>query len=213
MMQVQVHAWWTWLAAGRRDDLLELDIRRRVWDYLVRYPGVHLSGIADALDLETNHAKYHLQYMEKHGLVSGRREDGYWRFWPSEDRQPGSRGKAEADVDTDNADATATAMGRDDKKRLAALRKPVPLHATLVLLDQGELPLSDLADELDVAVSTAHYHVKRLEAAGIVESRREGRERRVAVIDGAGVRALLVKHKPPPNLVSGFLDVWESMDL
>ena len=31
--------------------------------------------------METNHAKYHLRYLEKHGLLSSRREEGYWRFF------------------------------------------------------------------------------------------------------------------------------------
>ncbi|MHB1262644.1 MAG: helix-turn-helix domain-containing protein, partial [Thermoplasmatota archaeon] len=58
----------------RRDDLLALEARRRVYQNVEEFPGLHLSEVARQCGLETNHAKYHLDALEKHGLVSSRME-------------------------------------------------------------------------------------------------------------------------------------------
>lgn len=185
------------VAVGAPDDLLELEVRRRIYDYVRSYPGMHLREIARAVDLEMNHAKYHLQYMEKHGLVSSRRDEGYWRFFP---RQEGSVGWRD--------DVPAAS-----KQTLALLRRPVPLHVAVLLLDHGELNQTQIQDAVGVAASTLHYHLNHMEAQGVVASERRGRERICRLVDAQLVAALLVKYRPPPALVADFLEAWEQLDL
>lgn len=176
----------------RRAEVLELDVRRRLHRTLQKYPGLHLRELARATGLEPNHAKYHLQYMERHGLVSSQQEEGYWRFWPLETK--GSK-----------------TVDRRDKRILALLRREVPLHVTLVLLDRGEASLGDLGEAVGVSLSTLHYHLGKMADADLVDSRRDGRRRLFRVVDAERVRSLLVRYQPPDRLVSGFLDAWESL--
>ena len=185
------------LATAARDGLLDLDARRRVFDAVQRYPGLHLSELARHAGLEVNHAKYHLQRLQRHGLVSSRDADGRQAFFP---KREGPLGAQEA-------------IAADDQRVLALLRQPVPLHAVLVLLERGECGHADLDAAIPVARTTLHYHMGKLERSGLVASWREGKERRYRLADAARVEALLVRYRPPDRLVAGFLEAWEALEL
>ena len=187
----------TFVLLAKRDDLLELDTRRRIFEVVERFPGLHLSEIARRTELETNHAKYHLEYLEKHGLVSSRKEGGYWVFFPRTEGELGNR----------------EVLDRADKGRLALLRRPVPLHVAVLLLNESEASHGWLLQRVSVASATLHYHLKRMEGAELVASRKQGRERIYQLVDPDRVAALLVRFRPPDELVSGFLAAWEQLEL
>lgn len=181
--------------AGRKDPL-DLDVRRRIFEQVAKYPGLHLREVARALGINPNHAKYHLQRLEKADLVSSRHEDGYWRFWPREKGSIGYRDR----------------LSRQDKAALAVLRRPVPLHVALLLLDRGRATHGDLLDEVDVAHATLHYHMGKMEDSGLVESRKEGRFRWYSLQDPDRVTGLLRQYRPPKTLIRRFLDAWEQVE-
>jgi DNA-binding MarR family transcriptional regulator len=58
----------------------------------------------------------------------------------------------------------------------------VHLHVLTVLQVQGPLPMSKLADALDVSVASVTGIVDRMEARGLVERRREPDDRRVILV-------------------------------
>jgi predicted transcriptional regulator len=185
------------LVLAQRDDLLVLETRRRLHQQVEQFPGLHLSELARQCGLETNHAKYHLTALETHGLVSSKQDGGLQRFYP---RREGPTGPQEA-------------IGADDKAVLAVLRQPVPLHAVLVLLDRGEVRHADLDAAIPVSRTTLHYHMAKLERAGVVESWRDGRERAYRLLEGDRLMALLLRYRPPDKLVAGFLEAWEALEL
>jgi len=183
--------------ARRERDLLQLDTRRRTYECVHAYPGLHLREIARLAGLDPNHAKYHLQYLERHGLVSSRKEDGYWRFWPrQESTTTGMREK----------------LSSEDKSILAVLRRPIPLHVTVLLLENPEMIHGQILERVPVSHSTLHYHLAKMEAVGLVTSRKQGRERIYAVVNPDKVRVLLSQNRPPDKLVEGFLEAWGQLD-
>ena len=58
----------------------------------------------------------------------------------------------------------------------------VHLHVLTVLQVHGPLPMSKLADELDVSVASLTGIIDRMEARGLVERRREPDDRRVIIV-------------------------------
>lgn len=179
-------------------EALELEARRRIYDHLQEYPGLHLREVGRGVDMETNHVKYHLTYLERHGLVSSRREDGYWRFWPQREGSLGAQDR----------------FDRRDKTLLSFLRRPVPLHVVVVLLDmEDEATPSDLLESIDVSASTLHYHLRRMEEAEVLHSRKQGRERFYRLPDPPHMAHLLLRYRPPDDVVSGFLEAWEQLEL
>jgi DNA-binding transcriptional ArsR family regulator len=147
--------------------------------------------------METNHAKYHLEVLERHGLVTSDKEEGYWRFFPREDSDLGPK----------------EVLSPEEKEIVSLLRKEVPLHATLVLLDEGEALAGELADAVDVAASTMSYHASQMQEAGLVEAEKDGRSRIYRLVDPERVAELLIRFEPPDELVKGFLDAWDQLEL
>lgn len=175
---------------------LENEVRKRVYEQVQEYPGLHLSELARNVEVDTNHAKYHLRVLEDNGLVSSRRDDGYWRFYPRVDADVGQR----------------EVLQPRDKEYLSLLRRKVPLRVTLVLLDREEANATILQDELDIAASTVHYHTSKMEDAGLLESSKEGRQRIYSLTEPERVQRLLRDHRPPDRLVEGFLEGWEEFE-
>ncbi|MHB1262649.1 MAG: hypothetical protein ACYC2H_13155, partial [Thermoplasmatota archaeon] len=108
---------------------------------------------------------------------------------------------------------TQESVSADDKAVLALLRQPVPLHAVLVLLDRGECSHADLDEAIPVSRTTLHYHMAKLERAGITESWKAGKERRYRLKESDRLLGLLVRYRPPDRLVSGFLEAWEALGI
>ena len=46
---------------------LELESRRRIYDFLTANPGVHLRKIGQVLGMSTGMLSYHLGYLERNG--------------------------------------------------------------------------------------------------------------------------------------------------
>ncbi len=174
------------------DDPLDLESRRRLYDLLARAPGLHLREIARRLDVDVRTADYHLRQLAKHGLASGIEEGGYLRYYP---RTANGR-KAEV-------------VDARDKPLLAVLRRPVPLFVALTLLARDAATHGELAGAADVSPSTLSYHLDRMERANVV-----GREGvRYVLREPDRVARVLVAHRPTPDLIDRFLDLWEDFSL
>ena len=180
-----------------RERVLELGARRRLHDQVTTFPGLHLAELARNLEMDPNHAKYHLDRLERSGLVTSRHEGGFLLYFPKEETAVGMR----------------DAVAASDKAVLAALRRPVPLHIALLLMDRGRTTHAQLLEDVGVAHGTLHYHLKRMEDGGILTSVKEGRERWYTLADRELVERLLTKYRPPNALVAGFLDAWEGLQL
>src|SRR5438445_12163752 len=55
---------------------LELASRRRIYDFLLANPGVHLRRIGHTLGMSTGMLSYHLGYLERNGVLKAE-EDGH----------------------------------------------------------------------------------------------------------------------------------------
>lgn len=182
--------------ARRSKQPLELAARKQLYECVNEYPGLHLSEIGRRVEMDTNHAKYHLEVLERHDLISSKKEEGYWRFYPKKEGQLGPQ----------------EILQPEEKQWLSLLRRRVPLQATLVLLDEGEASLGDIADALGIAASTMHYHAGKMEDAGLVTSRKDGRKRIYELADPQRAAELVVTYEPPDELVGGFLEAFEELD-
>lgn len=165
-------------------DPLDHDVRERIYQTTLQYPGLHLSGIARHANIGTNHAKHHLQVLQDEGYVSSRRGDSYWRFYPREETTLGKREILDA----------------QDKTWLSLLRRPIPLKTTLYLLNHDEATATDLQNALDVAGSTVHYHTSKMEDADLLQSEKHGRARIYTLTDHERTQQLLARYQPSHGL-------------
>lgn len=168
------------------DDPLELAIRRRLYATVRDYPGIHVREAARQLGTSMALVEYHLALLREHGLVTVRRDDGYARLYPTD----------------------APAPSPSERERVGLLRQRLPLRITLALLDDGPTKHKDLAESLGLGKSTLSFHLRKLEAAGLVARDAEGR---FAVRDPPRVLRLLLAYPPTKDLREAFADVWLSL--
>lgn len=184
------------LAVGDKTRV-EADLRRQLHRTVAQYPGLHAAELARRTGVKEPSARYHLRMMVRLGLANEVEEAGYLRYYPAGTTEP-----------------APLALGRNEKRALAILRRPVPLRIVLALLGQEEpRGMGWIAEQAGVANGTATYHVKNLHTAEIVEIQQRHRERLVHVRDPDWVIRLLTHYPPPRDVVEGFVELWDQLEL
>jgi predicted transcriptional regulator len=168
------------------DDPLQLAIRRRLFALVKEYPGLHVREAARQLDTSMALVEYHLALLVEHCLVTVQKDDRYARLYP---------------VD-------APAPKPADREAIGVLRQRLPLRITLSLLDDGPQKHKDLAEALGLGKSTLSFHLRKLEAAGLVRKDADGT---FAAKEPARVLRLLLAFPPTKGLREEFADVWLSL--
>ncbi len=182
------------LPARSSRDQEEVTTRRRVFDLVQSFPGLHQREIARQLDLRASHAEHHLRYLQRAGLVTTIEEGAYRRYYA---RTEGESGVARDEV------------GAADKRALALLRQKVPLAIIGVLLQETTQGLGDLAKAVRVSPGTLTYQMKKLQAAGLVLVEQDGRSKVARLADPEGTAATLLRYAPTDDLVAGFEELWD----
>ena len=135
-------------------------------------------------------AEYHLNVLEKLGLVTSHVEGGYRRFFPT-------RGQAL------QLDAT-------DKRWLGLLRRSPILGIVLLLLEKERLSAIAIAEDLSVPLSTALYQLRQMEQGALARTEREGNRATVVLADRDRVLELLRSYHPTPDALSRYAELWST---
>lgn len=167
-------------------DGLELESRRRIYDFLTANPGVHLRRIGQVLGMSTGMLSYHLGYLERNGLLKSD-EDGHRK------RYFIARGLAEA-----------------QRRILAILRQDVPRQIVLELLMHGERTFGELQLSVGVSKSTLSYHLQKLMGRELLLRAKRERESVFSIKDMEEVRKLLLANQSSfqDDAVDRFADLW-----
>jgi len=168
-------------------DYFEFEARRKIYELLKKNPGLHLSKIAEILNLRISHVEYHLLYMEKNDLITSSKEKGYKRYYIS-----GSK------------------IGLKEKKLLSILRQEKPLKIVLLILKTSKARHQDLINEIDVAPSTLSYHLKKLVNKEILTITVNHGDKEYSVLNEKEIIQFIIKYKPYEVLAS-FIDIWTGL--
>lgn len=134
-------------------------------------PGIHLRSVERETSLPLGQVLYHLDRLERMGLLVSARDAGFRRYYPARD------------------------VGRGEKRYLAALRTEAQRHAILALLERPRMTHKELQDALGVAGSTLSFHLQRLLAAGVLLRERRGAANLYSVADPETARRELVYYR------------------
>jgi len=169
---------------------LELENRRRLYDFIRRTPGAHLREIQRGVSLPYGTAEYHLHALEEAQLVRTSEDGNLKRYFAAD-------------------------FAFADRALLGLLRKRPVRSVVLALLERGELSHQDLAHAGGIKPPTLSYHMPRLEAAGVVVVRREGRYSFIRLVDPKLMTRLLVAHARSfaDGAVDRFLETWSGFAL
>ena len=137
---------------------------------VVGRPGVHLRGVERMTGYPLGQVLYHLDRLERMGLVVSVKGAGYRRFF------------------------VTGAFTREEKPVLAALRHDAPRRIVIRLLEAPGLAHAELREALGLAGSTVSFHLGRLVDLGVLEREPSGGRFRYRVARPDVARRALVEH-------------------
>ncbi|UCH89802.1 MAG: winged helix-turn-helix transcriptional regulator [Thermoplasmata archaeon] len=171
------------------DAHLELDTRKRIYEYILEVPGAHFRDINRKLGISTGVVEYHLKYLQDKGLVIARTEGRYKRFY------------VEGTIDS------------KDKSMMAILRQEIPRRIIAhVLLNPGASH-KELRELFNISASTLSFHLSKLTRSGILAQERSGRQNQYRVIDEDEVARALISYRKSflDEIVDNFVDTWSEL--
>ncbi|MCK4266301.1 MAG: winged helix-turn-helix transcriptional regulator [Thermoplasmata archaeon] len=177
-------------------EILELEIRRNIYDLVRRTPGLHMRELQRQLDLSIALTEYHLRLLEGAELIVSIMEEGYKRYYP-----------------TTGADGGKLALGGDERRMVGLFRQSIPLRVTLFLLNRDSATNSEIADGLGISRSRLSFHLNKMMRQGILRRLARSEGRGYALIDHNKILKLLIAHRPSPDLLDECADLWDTLEI
>ncbi|MHB8586962.1 MAG: winged helix-turn-helix transcriptional regulator [Thermoplasmatota archaeon] len=171
----------------KNDNVLGLETRRRIFEYIRDTPGAHLRQIHRAVNLPFGQVLYHLNYLEKREFIVVRKDGKFNRYF------------------------VRNVLGRREKQVISALRHTVPRKVTILLLLSGQQTHKDLLQRAGVSPSTLSFHLQKMIEAGVLSRESRGRESHYTLLDSDVVAQVLLTHRTSFHTeeVDRFAEIWE----
>lgn len=177
------------------EEALELETRKRIYETVTKFPGLHLRELARQLQLSVPLVDYHLNFLEKYGIVTGITDEQYRRFYPK---------------DPIGADRKTDILSSEEKRIIALLRQRIPLQIVLFLLRNGSAQHREMVPVMGISASTLSHHLNKLLRRGVLQKSTSGDERGYRLSNEGHIAKLLLHYEPPPGtLVDSFVEIWE----
>lgn len=125
---------------------IELENRRETYNFISKHPGLHLSELSRKLNISKSTISYHLNHLQKLGLIVTKSEGKYIRFY------------------------VANKVGEIDKKLLSLLRQDVPYRIVIFLLINPDSSQIRISRYLKRHPTTVSFHLSKLADLDIIET-------------------------------------------
>lgn len=170
-----------------KEEALELDARRHIYEYILATPGTHLRGVHRAVRLPFGQVLYHLNYLEKLELVVVKKDGKFSRYF------------------------VKNLLGRREKDVISVLRHEVPRTVAILLLIRKQLTHKQILAHVDVSPSTLSFHLAKMVDATVVSREARGRESLYSLVDEHEVTKTIIRHRASfrCKLVDRFAEVWD----
>ena len=167
-------------------DKRTLETQKRIYTLIKQNPGLHLSKIAEKMNMRLSLAQYHLQNLERDNLITADDDKGYKRFYIED-----------------------SGLGTRDKQILSLLRRDTPLQIILYLLKNRIGKHKDILTYLNLSPSTLSYHLTKLVECNILEVQTYGEEKGYKIRDRREILRCLLNHL----VIDGFKELWDDFKL
>jgi len=165
---------------------LELDTRRRVYEFIKNNPGTHMREIQRRLTMPIGVLKFHIQYLIKHDMITEKPDRYYKRYY------------------------LIGTLGSVDKEALSVLRQQYPRWIILYLLDHSVAKHKELLSKFNLKPSTLSFYLKSMVNKKIVIRTRAGRQSSYSLTNPEAIIKILITYRPSffDKLVDRFLETW-----
>jgi len=145
---------WAWFGIRRVSggNVLEQDVRARIYEYIRKNPGIHLRGLAEEMGISMGTLRYHLNMLRLTHKITINEDVASVRFYENN----GTYSPAEQQV-------------------FKHLRNETTRKILAILIDKPAATRAELASEIGITGPSITWHMKRLEGDNIISTRRDGR--------------------------------------
>ncbi|HUR68743.1 MAG TPA: ArsR family transcriptional regulator [Candidatus Thermoplasmatota archaeon] len=154
-----------------KEEALELDARRHIYEHILATPGTHLRGVHRAVRLPFGQVLYHLNYLEKLELVVVKKDGKFSRYF------------------------VKNLIGRQEKNIISVLRHEVPRTISILLLFNDEMTHKQILEHVGVSPSTLSFHLAKMVEAEVVSREQRGRESIYRLVDRDATTKTLIRHR------------------
>ncbi|VVB53603.1 Winged helix-turn-helix DNA-binding protein [uncultured archaeon] len=174
-----------------KDEVLELDVRRKIYEEIVKSPGLHVRELQRRVNIAYGALQYHLSFLVKHNLVAEEKGVEYSRFFPTEFKSIRER------------------------ELMSLLRQESIRRILLHLLNTPAARNKELAEGVGLSPSTVSWHISKLTEVGAVVQENKGGDVLFRVSEPEVVTRLLVTYKSSflDTIVDRFVEVWEKENI
>lgn len=171
-------------------DVLALPSRKVIFEHIRHVPGAHLRGIERELAMPFGQVLYHLDYLERHGIIVSKKDGGFRRYF------------------------VTNLVGRQEKPYIAAFRHEVPRRIAVLLLLEPWLSHREIGAHVPVSGSTLSFHLAKMLEAGVLVREPSAREQRYRVADELTAARALVYYRESYRdpFVDRFSEAWIMMN-
>lgn len=175
--------------------MFEVESRRRIYEAVCKFPGIHLRELSRTVNLKLNLVDYHLHYLEKRELIHSVQSGQFKRYFPKDELA---------------AEQKRDMISASDKPIVGLLRQQVPFRIVILLAKAGVMAHGELANLLHKSASTVSHHLEKLIEAEVVLRMVDGTGYRLS--DPVRIERILVSFTPQPvTLADGFSEIWENL--
>ena len=128
-----------------KKEVLEFKTRKKIFDIILKYPGLHLRELIRFSNLSEGTLRYHLKYLLKNGIILEKSNDNFVRYYIKDN------------------------IGVEDKKILHFLRQNIPRSIILYLLANAFVSQIELSKDIGKHPTTIEFHLQKLIDANIIE--------------------------------------------
>ncbi len=155
-----------------RDETLENDTRREIYDIVESTPGICIKDVADAADVSYSTASYHLDRLVKTDYLVKDQEGNKVLYYKN-----------------------GGTFTKDERELVPILKNHECMRVFEHILENPWCYRAEAAEALGVSHTTVNWHLKRLTDAGLVDEHREGRNCHLYIDDQALNRVMAVMDK------------------
>lgn len=148
-----------------------LENRKQIFNYISDNPGSHLRKIARDIDIRLSTLRYHLDHLEKKGLIVSQKQNNLKIYFASGKLKP------------------------QEKTLTQLLQQKHFRDIILVLIDSPGSTFSQIADRLSMSPSTTSKYINILESKKILSYEKYGRQKKYYINDEKSVIELLKTYK------------------
>jgi len=128
-------------------DILDLQKRREIYEFISHNSGLHMRDISRKLDIPFTTLKYHLKYLENNDFILSRKDGKYNRYFVSLE------------------------VSEKEKRILSCFRKKTTLYIILWFFIIVQCSQKELSKYLEKHPATIGFHLRTMKNAGLIEQK------------------------------------------